>query len=95
MRAPPGRPPVPPADPARGSRPRPLATYVAQFAEAEGFAHGHFHVVPRTADLPAELRGPRVFGLLRQPEHLLVPDGTRDEIVRALHDRLRPGPPAP
>ncbi|MEV6206004.1 HIT family protein [Kitasatospora sp. NPDC051914] len=39
-------------------------TYVAQFAEAEGFAHVHFHVVPRGVDHPAEFRGPRVFGLL-------------------------------
>jgi diadenosine tetraphosphate (Ap4A) HIT family hydrolase len=33
-------------------------TYVAQFAEAEGFAHVHFHIVPRPPDLVAELRGP-------------------------------------
>jgi diadenosine tetraphosphate (Ap4A) HIT family hydrolase len=39
-------------------------TYVAQFAEQEGFEHVHFHIVPRSADHPSELRGPRVFGLL-------------------------------
>ncbi|MFD7732741.1 HIT family protein [Kitasatospora phosalacinea] len=39
--------------------------YVAQFGEAEGFAHVHFHVVPRGDGLPVEWRGPRVFGLLR------------------------------
>ncbi|GAA0667794.1 hypothetical protein GCM10010193_19420 [Kitasatospora atroaurantiaca] len=39
-------------------------TYVAQFAEAEGFAHVHFHLVPRAPDLPSDLRGPRVFSLL-------------------------------
>ena len=39
-------------------------TYVAQFAEAEGFRHVHFHIVPRAADLAVELRGPRVFGLM-------------------------------
>jgi len=39
-------------------------TYVAQFAEAEGFAHVHFHIVPRQPDLPPDLRGPRIFGLL-------------------------------
>lgn len=39
-------------------------TYIAQFAEAEGFAHVHFHVIPRQHDIPRELRGPRVFGLL-------------------------------
>lgn len=39
-------------------------TYVAQFAEAEGFTHVHFHVVPRPPDLAIELRGPRIFQLL-------------------------------
>ncbi|MGH3304985.1 MAG: HIT family protein, partial [Streptosporangiaceae bacterium] len=39
-------------------------TYVAQFAEADGFAHVHFHVVPRPPDLARDLRGPRIFQLL-------------------------------
>jgi diadenosine tetraphosphate (Ap4A) HIT family hydrolase len=39
-------------------------TYVALFAEAEGFAHLHVHVVPRHEDLPQDRRGPRVFGYL-------------------------------
>jgi diadenosine tetraphosphate (Ap4A) HIT family hydrolase len=39
-------------------------TYVAQFAEGEGFSHVHFHVVPRPPDLVRELRGPRIFQLL-------------------------------
>jgi diadenosine tetraphosphate (Ap4A) HIT family hydrolase len=39
-------------------------TYVAQFAEEEGFAHVHFHVVPRPPDLARDLRGPRIFQLL-------------------------------
>jgi diadenosine tetraphosphate (Ap4A) HIT family hydrolase len=38
--------------------------YLAQFAEAPGFGHVHFHLVPRPAELAAELRGPRIFGLL-------------------------------
>jgi diadenosine tetraphosphate (Ap4A) HIT family hydrolase len=38
--------------------------YVAQFAEAPGFGHVHFHLVPRPPELAEELRGPRVFGLL-------------------------------
>ncbi|GGV13410.1 hypothetical protein GCM10010495_29070 [Kitasatospora herbaricolor] len=54
-------------------------TYVAQFAEAEGFAHVHFHIVPRADDHPVELRGPRVFGLLgaEQP----VPEDRMDELA--------------
>ncbi|MCX5212695.1 HIT family protein [Kitasatospora sp. NBC_00240] len=60
-------------------------TYVAQFAEAEGFSHVHFHIVPRAEEHPVELRGPRVFGLLgaEQP----VTDLRMDELalrIRAL-----------
>ena len=44
-------------------------TCVVQFAEAEGFAHVHFHIIPRMADLQPEHRGPGVFELLRRPEH--------------------------
>ena len=43
-------------------------TYVVMFAEAPGFTHVHFHVVPRAEDLPAELRGPKVFDFLKRPE---------------------------
>ncbi len=53
-------------------------TYVAQFAEQEGFAHVHFHIVPRAAGHPAELRGPRVFGLLGVAEP--VGDEQMDEL---------------
>ena len=35
-------------------------TYVIMFAEAEGFSHLHFHVVPRLDDLPPHRRGPNV-----------------------------------
>ena len=38
--------------------------YVMILAEAEHFHHVHVHVVPRAADLPSELRGPRIFALL-------------------------------
>lgn len=62
-------------------------TYVVQFAEAEGFAHVHFHVVPRSADLPADRRGPRVFGYLGRPEEEQVSPAEAD----ALAERLRAG----
>jgi diadenosine tetraphosphate (Ap4A) HIT family hydrolase len=45
-----------------------VKTYVVQFAEKEGFQHVHFHIVPRAAGLPAELRGPGIFALLRGSE---------------------------
>jgi diadenosine tetraphosphate (Ap4A) HIT family hydrolase len=47
--------------------------YLMCFAEGEGFHHVHFHVVPKPADLPAELRGPRVFALLAvDAEHAIA-----------------------
>lgn len=42
--------------------------YSALFAEAEGFAHVHFHLVPRSPTLPEESRGPRVFGTFMKPD---------------------------
>jgi diadenosine tetraphosphate (Ap4A) HIT family hydrolase len=62
-------------------------TYIAQFAEAAGFSHVHFHVVPRSPDLPEELRGPRIFQLMR-PDCVPVTDQRMDEIARELHDQL-------
>ncbi|MGW1067117.1 HIT family protein [Streptomyces aureus] len=49
-------------------------TYVVQFAEAAGFAHVHFHVVPRMPDLRPEHRGPGVFDLLRSPDQAVTAD---------------------
>lgn len=59
-------------------------TYVVQFAEAEGFAHVHFHLVPRAADLPQEHRGPGVFGLLGKPAGERVTDEAADRTALAL-----------
>jgi diadenosine tetraphosphate (Ap4A) HIT family hydrolase len=61
-------------------------TYVALFAEAEGFEHLHVHVVPRRADLPHERRGPRIFHYLRQPADQSVPTEDMDRIA----DQVRP-----
>lgn len=62
-------------------------TYVAQFAEAEGFAHVHFHVVPRMPDLPPELRGPGVFALLGRPDDEPTP-AARDTLAAILRGLL-------
>ncbi|MCS0638294.1 HIT family protein [Streptomyces sp. LP05-1] len=59
-------------------------TYVAQFAEAEGYAHVHFHVVPRDRELPEELRGPGVFGQLNRPAEEWVPDDRADLLAESL-----------
>jgi diadenosine tetraphosphate (Ap4A) HIT family hydrolase len=62
--------------------------YVAQFAEGEGFAHVHFHLVPRRPDMPAEQRGPRVFGLLGPTGGAHVNEQDRDDIALALAAEL-------
>ena len=64
-----------------------LKTYVALFAEAEGFSHLHVHVVPRPADLPPGRRGPRVFGYLGAGTDA-VPDAQRDLLVGQLAPAL-------
>jgi diadenosine tetraphosphate (Ap4A) HIT family hydrolase len=66
-------------------------TYVAQFAEAAGFGHVHFHVIPRAADLPDDRRGPQVFRLLRSEENELVPEERMDEIALAVRASLDVG----
>ncbi len=61
-------------------------TYVAMFAEAPGFTHVHFHVMPRAADLPKELRGTKVFDYLKRPEGEWVPLERQRDFARRLHD---------
>jgi diadenosine tetraphosphate (Ap4A) HIT family hydrolase len=72
-------------------------TYVAQFAEAEGFSHVHFHVVPRPPDLPPDRRGPAVFAYLTGTEDDGIGAPERDELSRrlsaALGDLLTPSDP--
>jgi diadenosine tetraphosphate (Ap4A) HIT family hydrolase len=50
--------------------------YMMCFAEGEGFQHVHIHVVPKPADLPAHLKGPRVFALLAVDEEHAI--GTQE-----------------
>lgn len=57
-------------------------TYAMLFAEAEGFAHLHVHVVPRMDDQPDDRKGPAVFGYLTDGQAL--PPERRDEIAAAL-----------
>ncbi|QBD78043.1 HIT family protein [Ktedonosporobacter rubrisoli] len=39
--------------------------YMMCFAEGQGFHHVHIHVVPKPANLPEHLKGPRIFELLK------------------------------
>jgi diadenosine tetraphosphate (Ap4A) HIT family hydrolase len=52
--------------------------YLMCFAEGEGFHHVHLHLVPKPADLPADLKGPRIFTLLQvDEEHAIAPEELR------------------
>jgi diadenosine tetraphosphate (Ap4A) HIT family hydrolase len=64
-------------------------TYVALFAEAEGFAHVHLHVMPRQPDLDPGLRGPRVFSLLGGDPARHVPVQIMDEVATKVGQALR------
>ncbi|MYW02499.1 HIT family protein, partial [Streptomyces sp. SID3343] len=63
-------------------------TYVAQFAEAEGFAHVHFHIVPRPVDLAESLRGPRVFGLLDERGRAVTDPVSTDALALRIRAHL-------
>jgi hypothetical protein len=64
-------------------------TYVALFAEAEGFARVHFHVMPRQPDLDPGLRGPRVSSLLGDDPASYVPAQVMDEVAISVGQALR------
>jgi diadenosine tetraphosphate (Ap4A) HIT family hydrolase len=63
-------------------------TYVAQFAEKEGFGHVHFHLVPRGPDLPPEHRGPKVFALLGRPPGEALTAEARDRVAADIGRQL-------
>ncbi len=65
-----------------------VKTYVIQLAEAEGFSHVHFHVVPRMADQPEELRGPRIFQMLGLPPEQCVTEAEMDRLGGEIRSRL-------
>lgn len=69
-------------------------TYVVQFAEAEGFAHVHFHIVPRMAGLRPEHRGPGIFELLRRPEQERVTADQADQLAHSLRAQIHGHPNA-
>lgn len=57
--------------------------YIMFFAEKEGFAHLHVHVVPRMPDFADDVKGPRVFGFLAQAkEQWLTPEAMDDVALR-------------
>ncbi len=60
--------------------------YSVFFAEMPRFSHVHFHIVPRAADLPAELRGGRVFAFLKAPPaEVIAPELVAEFCTRVSH----------
>jgi diadenosine tetraphosphate (Ap4A) HIT family hydrolase len=56
-------------------------SYFVFFAEAEGFAHLHVHVIPRMPWFAEDQQGPRVFSFLGVPEHEEVSESDRDALA--------------
>jgi diadenosine tetraphosphate (Ap4A) HIT family hydrolase len=65
-----------------------VKTYVALYAEAEGFAHVHFHVVPRMSDQDPALRGPRITALLGVDDRDAVSADERERLAAAIAAEL-------
>jgi diadenosine tetraphosphate (Ap4A) HIT family hydrolase len=59
-------------------------TYVMLFAEAEGFSHLHFHIVPRHSELAPAHRGPRVFAYLGAPPEEQLHEKDRNALATEL-----------
>jgi diadenosine tetraphosphate (Ap4A) HIT family hydrolase len=58
--------------------------YVMFFAEAEGFGHVHFHLVPRMEKFTDEQKGPGVFTFLKLPEDQWVPEEERNRLAQSI-----------
>jgi diadenosine tetraphosphate (Ap4A) HIT family hydrolase len=69
-----------------------VKTYVMQFAEAEGHAHVHFHVVPRMLNQPEDRRSIKVFGYLGVPDDERLSDAAMNEICIAQDEMRRNRP---
>jgi diadenosine tetraphosphate (Ap4A) HIT family hydrolase len=55
-----------------------IKTYVILLAEAPGFNHLHFHVVPRMDDIPDDRRGASVFAYLKEES---LSDQEQDDVA--------------
>lgn len=64
-------------------------TYVAQFAEAQGHNHVHFHIVPRQPDQPLDRTGPNVFKYLGVPDSERISDDQMNHIGAEIRRRLQ------
>jgi diadenosine tetraphosphate (Ap4A) HIT family hydrolase len=66
-------------------------TYVIQFAEHAEHPHVHFHIIPRMADMPADLRGVNVFGYDPSSDQEGISESVRNEIAARIAPYINPG----
>ena len=62
--------------------------YAMCLAEVEHFKHIHFHVVAKPIDLPEELKGTRIFAMLKVSEQEAVPKEEVKAFCELLRDRF-------
>lgn len=63
--------------------------YIFCFAEAEGFKHIHFHVVPKTKDFDPQFTGAKVFHYLKAPKENWVSKPRIIEICEELNTLIK------
>lgn len=63
--------------------------YIFCFAEAPGFKHIHFHVVPKHAQFDPQYMGAKVFHYLKSPEEDWIPKTRIQEICQDLYQALK------
>jgi diadenosine tetraphosphate (Ap4A) HIT family hydrolase len=59
-------------------------TYVMLFAEAQGYEHVHFHVVPRMREFDDDQVGPQVFTFLGGSTGERLPDEDQDRVAERI-----------
>ena len=60
----------------------PVKVYLSMYAEAQGFAHLHVHLIPRFADIPPDRRGPAIFEYLRESKATGQNNGSIADVER-------------
>lgn len=59
--------------------------YAMCLGEIEGFHHIHFHIVPKSAYLPEEYKGSKIFAMLKIPREEAVPE----EVIKEFCEELQ------
>jgi len=62
--------------------------YSMCLAEAEHFNHIHFHIVAKPHDLPTELKGAKIFAMLKVEEQDAIPPAEIKELCEELKNKF-------